>query len=176
MNRREFCLGALAVTAGCGAGEQEMAQEYTIQQSPVRTQHGINTAVRTYAEGLWTPSLGGTATYTRQLGYWTRIGNRIFIDANITVNTIGTGSTSIISGLPFTAFKDPDTSQSFPMVVQVGNAATSIVSVIAIAAGGSTSLQLRSRTIADIDDQANAIFQNGATAFISGVYITKDDG
>ena len=54
-----------------------------------------------YEEGTWTPSLGGTATYTTQVGTYTKIGNLVSINFQLIVNTIGTGSTSIISGLPF---------------------------------------------------------------------------
>ena len=152
-----------------------MAQDYTLQPSPIRTQHEINTGVRTYAEGLWTPSLGGTATYVRQLGYWTRIGNRIFIDANINVSTIGTGSATNITGLPFTAFKDPGISQSYPFAVQVATASTAVVSLIGIVVGNTNSIVLRSRTIADADDQSNPIFQNQTVVLLSGVYLSKDD-
>ena len=54
-----------------------------------------------YEEGTWTPSLGGTATYTTQVGRYTKIGNLVSISFQLVVNTIGTGSTSTVSGLPF---------------------------------------------------------------------------
>jgi len=56
-----------------------------------------------YEEGTWTPSLGGTATYTIQQGTYTKIGNVVYVSGKITVNAIGTGSTTTISGLPFVA-------------------------------------------------------------------------
>ncbi len=56
-----------------------------------------------YEEGTWTPSLGGTATYTVQTGNYTKIGNTVTVDGHLTVNSIGSGSTGIISGLPFAA-------------------------------------------------------------------------
>jgi len=56
-----------------------------------------------YEEGTWTPSLGGTATYTAQQGYYTKIGNVVTGYGTLTVNVLGTGSTTTISGLPFTS-------------------------------------------------------------------------
>jgi len=58
-------------------------------------------ALDDYEEGTWTPSLGGTATYTTQVGRYTKIGNLVLISFQLVVNTIGTGSTTSISGLPF---------------------------------------------------------------------------
>jgi len=56
-----------------------------------------------YEEGTWTPSVGGTATYTTQTGTYTKIGRTVYIRLSLTINVIGTGSTSVISGLPFAA-------------------------------------------------------------------------
>lgn len=55
-----------------------------------------------YEEGTWTPSLGGTATYTSQVGSYTKIGRQVSAHVRLLVNAIGTGSTGVISGLPFT--------------------------------------------------------------------------
>jgi len=56
-----------------------------------------------YEEGTFTPSLGGSATYTTQTGIYTKIGRSVYFQIRLTVNTIGTGSTTTISGLPFAA-------------------------------------------------------------------------
>jgi len=55
-----------------------------------------------YEEGTWTPSLGGTATYNAQTGTYTKIGRLVVAQFNLDVATIGTGSNTLISGLPFT--------------------------------------------------------------------------
>lgn len=60
------------------------------------------TTLSYYGEGTWTPSLGGTATYTTQTGIYTRIGRMINCQCELTVNSIGTGSATTVSGLPFT--------------------------------------------------------------------------
>jgi len=54
-----------------------------------------------YEEGTWTPSVGGTATYTTQTGKYTKIGDTVIIELSFEINLIGTGSTTTISGLPF---------------------------------------------------------------------------
>jgi hypothetical protein len=54
-----------------------------------------------YEEGTWTPSLGGTATYSAQLGQYIKIGRQVTVTVILQVSTLGTGSTTTISGLPF---------------------------------------------------------------------------
>jgi len=56
-----------------------------------------------YEEGTFTPSLGGSATYTLQSGTYTKVGRNVHFQLRLTVNAIGTGSTTVISGLPFTS-------------------------------------------------------------------------
>ena len=66
-----------------------------------------------YEEGTWTPSLGGNTTYYTQTGTYTKIGNIYYIRGNMHVNSLGTGSSSIISGLPFGATGDDAISVSY---------------------------------------------------------------
>ena len=58
-------------------------------------------ALDDYEEGTWTPSVGGNASYNTQVGKYTKIGNMVTVVCNQYVNTLGTGSASQISGLPF---------------------------------------------------------------------------
>ena len=62
---------------------------------------GANT-LDDYEEGTWTPSLGGNTTYNQQTGTYTKIGRLVFISSRLEINAIGTGSTTLISGAPFT--------------------------------------------------------------------------
>lgn len=55
-----------------------------------------------YEEGTWTPSLGGNTTYGTQVGKYTKIGRLVSAKFSLSITTLGTGSTSTISGLPFT--------------------------------------------------------------------------
>jgi hypothetical protein len=54
-----------------------------------------------YEEGTWTPSLGGTATYTSRFGTYTKVGNLVTVLFLVRVNSIGTGATAYVNGLPF---------------------------------------------------------------------------
>jgi hypothetical protein len=68
------------------------------------TAAGVYAAANTlsdYEEGTWTPSVGGDATYTNQVGNYTKIGNLVTIRGTVVVNVLGTGSTTVLSGLPF---------------------------------------------------------------------------
>ena len=56
-----------------------------------------------YEEGTWTPNVGGNATYTFQRGTYTKIGRQVVAVFDLAISTIGTGSTSRISGLPFSS-------------------------------------------------------------------------
>ena len=55
-----------------------------------------------YEEGSWTPSAGGTATYTSRTALYTKIGRQVTLTCDMTINSIGTGTTSTLTGLPFT--------------------------------------------------------------------------
>lgn len=56
-----------------------------------------------YEEGTWTPSIGGNASYTTQTGTYTKVGRLVYVNCNIQINVIGTGSVTTITGLPFSA-------------------------------------------------------------------------
>ncbi len=56
-----------------------------------------------YEEGTWTPTLSGatTTTYTAQSGDYTKIGNFVFVNCSLQINSVGDGSTTTIAGLPY---------------------------------------------------------------------------
>jgi len=61
-----------------------------------------------YEEGTWTPSIGGTATYGTRIATYTKIGDTVRAYFDITIGTIGTGSTTILSGFPFSSNTNND--------------------------------------------------------------------
>jgi len=118
-----------------------------------------------YEEGSWTPSVGGTATYNAQTGSYTKIGRLVFIRGTLTINVIGTGSTTVISGLPFTVAATTEG------IVRISvNGATAIVSATLEFNAAATTCQILSRVAAAGNDAANAIFQNATTVNVSGSY------
>ena len=121
-----------------------------------------------YEEGTFTPTLGGTSTFTTQFGNYTKIGNRVYFKIFFTVNSIGTGSAQTISGLPFTcdntvtgysiyigAFQDLSQDRVF-----MGGRVN----------GNSTDVAMRTTGAAAIGVAAANIFQNGSTIEIGGFY------
>jgi len=57
-----------------------------------------------YEEGTWTPTIGGNATYTNQVGTYVKVGRMVYAHWALTINAQGTGSNmSAISGLPYSS-------------------------------------------------------------------------
>lgn len=128
---------------------------------------GVN-VLDDYEEGSWTPSVGGSATYTAQEGTYTKIGRLIFIFGSLTINAIGTGDTNNITGLPFTSAAN---TQGVSISVTGTTAlAVSVVSLGALVLGNTTTLRFLSRTAAATVESQNAIFGNGARVDFAGCY------
>ena len=64
---------------------------------------GTSELLADYEEGTWTPNIGGTATYTTQIGTYTKIGRTVQVNGILHIDTIGTGIGYLVSGLPFSA-------------------------------------------------------------------------
>jgi len=115
-----------------------------------------------YEEGTWTPSVGGTATYFVQAGGYTKIGRMVYITGALGITSLGTGSTTILSGLPFTSV----IAGGANCVVQIGYFNGLAVNVIApwgFLNNSATSFNIYSRTTAGTDlGSALAVFGNSA--------------
>ena len=122
-----------------------------------------------YEEGTWTPSLGGTTAYTSRSGFYTKIGRVVIYSGNMVVNTIGTGSSGTISGLPFTAVS----SQEFG--VALGSYSALINNVTAlfgrIPANTSTIIFSGPSAAASASNAVTAVFGNSTSISFSGSYI-----
>jgi hypothetical protein len=125
-----------------------------------------------YEEGTWTPTLGGTTTYYIQEGKYTKIGNRVFVTCQVQVNVIGTGSTTTISGLPFTT-----QNQECAYPIKVGYWSGLNVSVIYIGGysspnGTTTIFTSKSTSSSDNIDSTIALFKSGTNIQWSSMYMT----
>jgi hypothetical protein len=60
-----------------------------------------------YEEGTWTPTIGGSATYYTQVGRYVKIGRIVIVNFQCEINARGTGSTTIMTGLPFNPISAP---------------------------------------------------------------------
>ena len=123
-----------------------------------------------YEEGTWTPSIGGNATYITNSGFYRKIGSLVFISAYMLVQTRGTGSNYIISGLPFSPNAAASVNES---VFAVSKAETLSVSITWIGLrNNGTDIYSTYRTSASTSGQTNqAYIQNGTELNFSGCYL-----
>ena len=127
-----------------------------------------------YEEGTWTPSVGGTATYTLQTGHYVKVGRLVYISCLLNVNTLGTGSTTSISGIPFPGFAG--TSIDLPISIRRWSGlATSVLYIVPLVT--STSLVVFANTSTastSVGTDSASIFGNNARVDFAGCYSTND--
>ena len=117
-----------------------------------------------YEEGTWTPSVGGTATYTVQVGTYVKIGKQVTLTCRLIINAIGTGSTVKVSGVPF-AHAEPGSG-----AVYFASAAGNYTSMVAVNAN-TTDIAFATLTAAGASmSLGNAVFQNGTQTYFSLTY------
>lgn len=105
-----------------------------------------------YEEGTWTPTLGGNTTYTSQSGTYTKVGNKVTVVGKITVNTLGTGSTMVVSGLPFTSANTTEAGGVMSYFTGIASAKSCVnasvdknnttITFVSVAAAGGTSTDI----------------------------------
>lgn len=121
-----------------------------------------------YEEGTWTPSVGGTATYGgSNAGKYTKIGNTVILTGQIQITTIGTGSTTLISGLPFNA---SGTSGNCGATGYSASLAVTVASLTTQISSSTASLNFGSRSITGTYTEVTAIFQNSSRMDFSIMY------
>lgn len=121
-----------------------------------------------YEEGTWTPSVGGTATYVAQNGRYVKIGKLVTARCELVINTIGTGATTQIFGLPFTSagtYHVPGSAYFFTL-------STTVVTVVPMIDPSSTIITLYSAAAAASGVGANPIIGNSTTLYITVAYET----
>lgn len=121
-----------------------------------------------YEEGTWTPSVGGTATYTNRSGRYTKIGNVVSCFCLLQIASIGTGSTNTISGLPFTPTdRGYGGSMSYWSAISIG-----IVYLAPVFNGTGIGFIGTTSANANVTDGI-AIFANSAYVMFGGTYATS---
>jgi hypothetical protein len=120
-----------------------------------------------YEEGTWTPSLGGTTTYSTQTGRYTKIGRMVYVQGYMTITSIGTGNTSILSGLPFSASGGGDVESGMTISYFVSFTTSIVFATLYVQ---STSVGLKSITAAANSMGTNAVYGNASTIEFGGWY------
>jgi hypothetical protein len=128
----------------------------------VGTANTASNVLDDYEEGIWIPSIGGNASYTYQDGVYTKIGNMVHLQCRFQVNVIGTGSTNVLSGLPF-ASNNSWTSGSLS-VEYYNSIATSMVWVSGYVTNNASDISFsgNSASATTIGHNGFAIFGNSA--------------
>ena len=125
-----------------------------------------------YEEGTWTPTLGGTATYGANAGNYVKVGRLVFAVAIINVSAIGTGSTTLISGLPFT---NGATNECNCSIGYLTGSASTFASVYGYVTANGTTIQLSTIPAGGSAsvDTGPAIFKNTTQIRIQAVYYSN---
>jgi hypothetical protein len=124
-------------------------------------------ALDDYEEGTWTPTLGGTAVYNIQTGSYTKVGNIVYVYCAIRPTSLGTGSTTTISGLPFSAGGSASGGVS---IGYYDGAANSLVDIAGHISTSGPSIILTCKTAASTDSGSAAFFASNARIYVSAVY------
>ena len=118
-----------------------------------------------YEEGTWTPSIGGTATYGAQTGYYTKIGNMVYFTARLVVTLKGTGNNYTVTGFPFASSVNIRGNVQYFL-----NLANSVV-YLAMIGSGATQVDFTALTAAGTSMGNATIFGNGTDLYFTGFYI-----
>ena len=126
-----------------------------------------------YEEGSWSPTVGGNATYNAQEGLYIKIGQLVFIFFDIGINILGTGSTTTISGVPFTAGNIPNQSSAWTLNPHYfANIANGITWLSAYVPENATTILFvgNSTSATTVQMNGGVVFANGARIVGSGTY------
>lgn len=121
-----------------------------------------------YKTGTWTPAVGGTATYTTQVGTYTKVGRLVTVHCELQINVIGTGSATTISGLPFAAASGNRATGP----IHWATGAVSPVQLFARLLGSGTSVEIYGTTAAAAAATTQAVMGNGTLIQFSLTYLT----
>ena len=116
-----------------------------------------------YEIGSWSPAVGGTATYAITTGTYVKVGDLVHIRGDIEISTIGTGSTTTISGLPFNAIDEAAIS------IHYFNAIPSAQTYVAFRTVNSTLLATNGSNSTGMGVNT-PLFQNSARVVFAGTY------
>lgn len=151
--------------AACVGGELQLGIPVEIVDDGTRF-HIISIAA---SRGTFLPSLGGTTTYNAQSGDYTKLDRLIHVRGTVSVNLLGTGSVSTISGLPFTS---GSTAGTFLGVTNFVSLAISVVSLYGSVNAGASTIQMRGLTVGATSDNQLSVFGNGTILNFAGTYFT----
>lgn len=128
-----------------------------------------------YEEGPWTPSVGGSASYVVQDGHYVKIGKVVHLSMYLHVNSIGTGNTSQIGGIPFpvsSAWNNPNAAATVGYYAGLSKSVVQLKALVNSA--GSPIFILYNQTAAATSLASDAVIGNGTVLIIQATYETTN--
>jgi hypothetical protein len=124
-----------------------------------------------YEEGSFTPNVGGNATYSIQIGKYIKIGNLVHCTATMEINSLGTGSTNLLLGLPFAASNHGITAGAVN-VMYYANLSQGHIWISGYVRNANDSIYFSGNTLSSTTIQHNSqsIFQNSARVDFNVTY------
>ena len=159
---------SLATTLGVGAATPS-ASGAGITFPATQSDSSNAKTLDDYEEGTWTPSLGGNTTYNYQQGNYTKIGRLVYVRGSLNVATLGTGSTTQVTGLPFDA--GSVTGRFGGSVYYFTTLAVNVLNLVVYVNANSTTVDFSNiNTAGSATTDSPAIFGNGAAVQFFVVY------
>jgi len=132
-----------------------------------------NTGPEIKSFGTWTPSLGGTATYTIQSGNYVKVGKLVTLRGKLVINAIGTGSTSTVTGLPFPVDSTTNSVQFGGSVGYFSGLSSAVVSIVPVVINNTSTITFSTLAAASATMSASAgVFTSGTRIDFSITYQT----
>ena len=119
-----------------------------------------------YEEGSWTPSVGGTSSNGTTNAHYVKVGDLVQITFDFTISSIGTGSTSTISGVPFHALATTAGSVGY----YSGLSATPIYLTFYVTSSGTIQFGWNTSGSATIQNNGGAILTSGSRVIGAASY------
>ena len=135
---------------------------------------GTSELLADYEEGTWTPTVigsatAGTATYGAQIGRYTKIGNRVYVNLTVSYSG-GTGTGNLqISGLPFASNSTTNNFQT--LSIYAGSLTLSLLQIpVPLISANSSTILINYNTVAG-GAEGNVPYDAAAFLVISGGYV-----
>ena len=125
-----------------------------------------------YEEGTWSPSIGGNATYTARSGSYTKVGRMVTCSFDLTINAIGTGSTTSITNFPFVNGSSAAMGGAISYYVSIATA-TNFISIYLNGTDTSTNCTGNTASATTVGLNGFAVFGNSARLIGSITYPTS---
>jgi hypothetical protein len=126
-----------------------------------------------YEEGTFTAATSGI-TYTKNTGYYRKVGSLVYIELWVSVNNYSSGSRVQINGLPFTSINISSGDGHFPIsATRFSGLHTAVTALYPMVINNSTGIKCDALTgTANAGITTNVeIFASGAAIYFGGCYI-----